>query len=266
MTIKRVSAWEAKRLADEEGYALVDVRSMPEYAEEHAAGATNVPFLHKTPNGMIPNQDFVRVIEFLFPDRAQPIVTHCQMGGRGVRAAAELESLGYTRVVDMEGGFGGEVDEQGQVIHPGWKGAQLPVESGEPDRRSYKAVALRMNAEETDDEEESASPETPSPPASPDGLNRFASSTRTVHCFKYGRELPGIKRRPYPGELGQRIFDQISAAAWDDWVEHSKMIINEYRINASDPNSVQVLMEQCEQFLFGGAPVNRPEGYVPESS
>jgi Fe-S cluster biosynthesis and repair protein YggX len=120
-----------------------------------------------------------------------------------------------------------------------------------------------MNAAEQPDDAVPAPTDAAPPPT--DGVNRFASANRRVQCARYGRELPGLKRRPYPGALGERIFDEISAAAWDEWVEHSKMIINEYRINAADPNAVQVLMEQCEQFLFGQAPVARPEGYVPEA-
>ncbi|MEM7675726.1 MAG: oxidative damage protection protein [Myxococcota bacterium] len=95
-------------------------------------------------------------------------------------------------------------------------------------------------------------------------MNRFASAKRRVQCVRRNQELPGLKRRPYPGELGERIFREISAAAWDEWVEHSKMIINEYRINSADPESMRLLMEQCEQFLYGGAGVERPEGYVPQ--
>lgn len=264
MDIERVTPTDAERRR-KEGAILLDVRSMPEFAEEHPEGAHNVPFLHKTPNGMIPNQDFARVIEFLAPDRDQPIVTHCQMGGRSMRAAAELRNMGYTKVVDMLGGFGSEKNDAGEMINEGWKDAGLPVESGEPDDRSYKSLAMRLNAAESDDAsgapEEASSAADPDP--SEDGANRFASATRRVNCAKHGRELPGLKRRPYPGPLGERIFAEISALAWDEWVEHSKMIINEYRINAADPSAVQVLMEQCEQYFFGEGAVSKPEGYVP---
>ncbi|CAN0555274.1 unnamed protein product, partial [Laminaria digitata] len=85
---------------------------------------------------------------------------------------------------------------------------------------------------------------------------------RKVHCVKLDRDLPGLKRRPYPGPLGERIFNEVSAEAWNEWVEHSKMIINEYRINSADPSAIKLLMEQCEAFVFGEG-VERPEGYVP---
>jgi Fe-S cluster biosynthesis and repair protein YggX/rhodanese-related sulfurtransferase len=271
MKIERVSATEAKRRVEEEGWVLLDVRSMPEYADAHAPGAYNVPFLHKTPNGMIPNQDFARVIEFQFPDKNTKIVTHCQMGGRSLRAAQELESLGYTQVVDMKGGLEGERDDDGRLVNSGWADEGLPTEPGEPEGYSYKSIALRMNADDDassseagEDAVEAPASEAP-PPGAEAGVNRFASDTHRVHCVKYGRELPGLKRRPYPGELGRKLYDEVSAAAWDDWVEHSKMIINEYRINAADPNAVRVLMEQCEQFFYGQGGLLRPEGYVPES-
>lgn len=261
MDLERISPKEAQRRVEEEDAILLDVRSMPEYAEGHPEGAHNVPFLHKTPNGMIPNQDFARVIEFLLPDKNAPVVTHCQMGGRSVRAAQELKSLGYTRVSDMLGGFGSEKNDEGEIVHTGWTDAGLPVETGEADGRSYKSIAMRLNAKESG--EEASALEAPEDDDD-DGVNRFASSHRRVQCSLFKRELPGLKRRPYPGPLGERIFEQISAKAWDGWVEHSKMIINEYRINAADPNAVQILMDQCEQYFFGDGQVARPEGYVPE--
>ncbi|MEL6185511.1 MAG: oxidative damage protection protein [Myxococcota bacterium] len=86
-----------------------------------------------------------------------------------------------------------------------------------------------------------------------------------MQCIKYAQELPGLKRRPYPGELGVRLFDQVSALAWNDWVEHSKMIINEYRIVSTDPKALKMLYEQCEMFFFGEG-VDRPAEFVPPSS
>ncbi len=254
MAIDKLSAADAQRLVQEQGYVLLDVCSMPEYAEAHAEGAYNVPFLHKTPNGMIPNQDFVRVVEFVFPDRSTPIITLCRAGNRSYRAAEELASLGYGNLYDVADGF----QEDGP----------LGVETGEPDDRSYKSLALRLNAEDAEAAAPASEPESEAPPdaaaAASDGHNRFSSRHHRVHCIRHGRDLPGLKRRPYPGALGQRIFDEVSALAWDEWVEHSKMIINEYRINAADPNSVRVLMEQCEQFFYGEEGLARPDGYVPE--
>ena len=83
----------------------------------------------------------------------------------------------------------------------------------------------------------------------------------TVHCVKFGKELPGLDRVPWKGELGQRIYESVSKDAWKLWIEHSKMIMNEYRLNPLDPNSQKIMQEQLEQFFFGeGAKL--PEGYV----
>ena len=86
---------------------------------------------------------------------------------------------------------------------------------------------------------------------------------RTVHCKKLGKELPGMAYRPFPNELGQRIFDSISQEAWKMWLEHFKMILNEYRLAPGDPRTNQILFQQAEQFFFGeGAAL--PPGNVPE--
>ena len=83
-----------------------------------------------------------------------------------------------------------------------------------------------------------------------------------VKCVKFGKELPGLDEPPWSGELGQRIYDNVSQQAWDLWVEHLKMLMNEYRLNPLDPNSQKFIEEQLEQFFFGeGAKL--PEGYVP---
>lgn len=262
MELKRISAAEAKKLMDDEGYRLLDVRSMPEFVEEHPDGAYNVPYLHKTPQGMIPNQDFARIVEYLFPDKSAKIITSCQMGGRSVRAASELKNLGYQNVMDMRGGFGGERDPDGQLVNPGWKDSGLPVEEGEPEGRSYKWINNEANKERV--KEAAPAPESAAPVGDL-SMNRFASDKRKVFCVKLQKELPGLKRRPYPGPLGERIYNEISAEAWNVWVEHCKMIINEYRIHSADQNAMKMLMDQCESFLFGEGGVSAPEGYVPEN-
>ena len=84
---------------------------------------------------------------------------------------------------------------------------------------------------------------------------------RMVHCVKFGRELPGLDRVPWKGELGKRVYESVSKDAWKMWIEHSKMVMNEYRLNPLDPKSRQFLSAEMEKFLFGGE-VKRPEGYV----
>jgi Fe-S cluster biosynthesis and repair protein YggX len=86
---------------------------------------------------------------------------------------------------------------------------------------------------------------------------------RTVHCVKLGREAPGLEKPPLPGELGKRLFDNISEEAWNMWLEHQKMLMNEYRIDLSDKSARQILKQQCEQFFFGDGSKPPPD-FVPE--
>jgi Fe-S cluster biosynthesis and repair protein YggX len=88
---------------------------------------------------------------------------------------------------------------------------------------------------------------------------------RMVKCVKFGKEMPGLDRVPWKGDLGKRIFENVSKEAWKMWIEHSKMVMNEYRLNPLDPASQKIIEEQMEQFFFGeGAAL--PEGYVPPRS
>jgi Fe-S cluster biosynthesis and repair protein YggX len=89
-----------------------------------------------------------------------------------------------------------------------------------------------------------------------------AQGVHMVKCVKFGREMPGLDRIPWKGELGQRVYDNVSKEAWKLWVEHSKMLMNEFRLNPLDPNSQKVMGEQMEMFFFGeGAKL--PDSYVP---
>jgi Fe-S cluster biosynthesis and repair protein YggX len=85
---------------------------------------------------------------------------------------------------------------------------------------------------------------------------------RIVNCVKLGKESEGVKWKPWNDELGQRIFDNVSQEAWKLWLEHSKMLINEYRLDLMSPRAQQILKEQCDKFFFGeGAQL--PPDYVP---
>jgi Fe-S cluster biosynthesis and repair protein YggX len=75
--------------------------------------------------------------------------------------------------------------------------------------------------------------------------------TRTVQCIILKREAPGLDRAPYPGELGQRIFAQVSKEAWASWVKHQTMLINEYRLTPVDPKARKFLETEMEKFFFG---------------
>lgn len=88
--------------------------------------------------------------------------------------------------------------------------------------------------------------------------------SRMVTCAKLGETLPGMPFKPFNDALGQRIYDQISAKAWQDWIEHSKRIVNEYRLDLTSKKAHEVLKEQCEDFLFGTGG-KAPAEYVPVS-
>jgi Fe-S cluster biosynthesis and repair protein YggX len=75
--------------------------------------------------------------------------------------------------------------------------------------------------------------------------------SRIVKCVKLGREAEGIAYKPFDNELGQRIYDNVSQEAWRFWLEHSKMIVNEYRLDLTSPRAAQILMDECEKFFFG---------------
>ena len=75
--------------------------------------------------------------------------------------------------------------------------------------------------------------------------------SRTVHCIKTGQEGEGLKAAPYPGELGKRIFDQVSRQGWQLWLQHQTMLINEYRLTPIEPKNRQFLETEMEKFFFG---------------
>ena len=86
--------------------------------------------------------------------------------------------------------------------------------------------------------------------------------TRTVNCVMLKREAPGLDVPPYPGELGKRIFDNVSKEAWQEWLEHQKRLINEMRLNLMDPKARKYLAEQMERHFFGTG-ADEASGYVP---
>lgn len=85
---------------------------------------------------------------------------------------------------------------------------------------------------------------------------------RTVKCVLLGEELPGLERPPYPGPLGQRIYEQVSQQAWQQWLRHQTMLINEYRLSVIEPKARKFLEEEMQKFFFSGG-AEKPEGYKP---
>jgi Fe-S cluster biosynthesis and repair protein YggX len=88
--------------------------------------------------------------------------------------------------------------------------------------------------------------------------------SRIVNCAKLQKPAPGLSQPPYPGELGKKIYENISVEAWQMWLAHQTMQINEYRLSMVDPKAREFLKAEMEKFLFGSGSVT-PSGYIPPS-
>ena len=88
---------------------------------------------------------------------------------------------------------------------------------------------------------------------------------RMVNCIKLGREAEGLDFPPLPGEMGQRIYTNVSKEAWAGWLRQQTMLVNENRLNLADIKARKYLMEQVEKYFFGEG-ADKIEGYVPPSN
>lgn len=84
--------------------------------------------------------------------------------------------------------------------------------------------------------------------------------TRTVNCPVIGAEAPGLEYMPYPGELGERIYNTVSQEGWQRWMQHQTMLINEYRLASTDPEARKFLEAEMQNFIFGEGS-EKPQGY-----
>ena len=139
--VKIVSPEETAGLL-EEGYTYVDVRSEQEFEAGHVPSALNVPISHQGPAGMIPNPDFIQVMEGAFPKEAK-LVVGCKMGGRSAKAAAALKQAGFQSLCDMSAGFEGKRDPFGRPV-PGWRDGTREVETGATPGHTYADVKARL--------------------------------------------------------------------------------------------------------------------------
>ena len=87
--------------------------------------------------------------------------------------------------------------------------------------------------------------------------------SRTVNCVLLKKEAEGLDYAPYPGELGQRIYDNVSKEAWQQWLGHQTMLINENRLTPIEPEARQFLATEMDKFFFSGGS-EKPKEYVPE--
>ena len=88
---------------------------------------------------------------------------------------------------------------------------------------------------------------------------------RMVRCIKLGKEAEGLDYPTYPGELGKRIFDNVSKEAWKAWLNQQTMLMNEYRINPLDPKARKFIEGEMEKYFFGEGSA-APSGFVPPAS
>lgn len=89
--------------------------------------------------------------------------------------------------------------------------------------------------------------------------------TRIVHCVKLDRDAEGLAFAPWPGELGRRIYEQVSKEAWQAWLAHQTMLINENRLNPLDAKTRAFIAEEMEKYFFGEGSA-APQGYVPPAA
>lgn len=144
MPIEQSTPPEAKALLDANPDAIyLDVRTEPEFAAGHPAGAINIPVAVPGPGGQMQlNPDFARVVERTIPKDAK-VVCGCQVGGRSQMAADLMAQAGYSDLTNVRGGFGGLQDpETGEVI-AGWQDEGLPVETGVTDENAYQSLKAR---------------------------------------------------------------------------------------------------------------------------
>ena len=84
----------------------------------------------------------------------------------------------------------------------------------------------------------------------------------TVFCVKFKKEMPGLDEPPFDNELGKKVYDNVSQEAWRMWMEHCKMLLNEYRLNPARREDQEVIVKQLELFFFGEGSA-KPKEYVP---
>ena len=86
----------------------------------------------------------------------------------------------------------------------------------------------------------------------------------TLHCIKLDKDLEGLDRAPYPGELGKRILESVSKEAWKMWLDHQTMLINENNLNLFEASSQSYLKEQMEKYFFSADDLDSIQGYTPK--
>ena len=143
MAIAQLEPREAKAAMDEAGNAVyLDVRTAMEFAQGHPEGAINIPVAVPGAAGMVPNPDFLNVVQKVLPDKDQPVFCGCQVGMRSQMAAEAMARAGYSNLVNVQGGFGGKI-ENGVLVVVGWRDSNLPIETEVNAANSYASLKAR---------------------------------------------------------------------------------------------------------------------------
>ncbi len=137
----KISTDQAEDLLDE-GATYLDVRTEEEFADGHVPGAVNVPISFMSPNGMKPNEDFIKIVSSTF-EKDQLLIVGCKAGGRSAKAVALLEQAGFINLNDMSAGFHGSKDAFGEPIL-GWLAEGREVEVDAEEDQTYAGI-LRLN-------------------------------------------------------------------------------------------------------------------------
>lgn len=140
VAVKSVSTQETAELL-EQGAVFVDVRSEPEFEAGHVPGSINVPLLHMGAAGLVPNPEFMDVMQRAF-GKQEKLVMGCRSGQRSLRAAEMLVSAGYSDVANLMTGFEGTRDAFGRML-PGWRLESRPVETGATEGARYADAKQR---------------------------------------------------------------------------------------------------------------------------
>ena len=85
-----------------------------------------------------------------------------------------------------------------------------------------------------------------------------------INCIKLNKKLEGLERAPYPGELGKKILNSVSKEAWQMWLDHQTMLINENNLNLFEESSQKYLKEQMDKYFFSDDDIDQIQGYVPK--
>lgn len=85
--------------------------------------------------------------------------------------------------------------------------------------------------------------------------------SRTVNCAKLGETLEGLDFKPFPGALGEKVYEQVSKEAWKQWLAQQTILINEYRLSSLDPKAQSFLKDEMQKFLFGDEEIEMPDAF-----